>query len=411
MKRLSVYLNGERVGRLEQDDSGLLLFTYDSAWLERKGAIPLSRSLPLRPEAFRGKEARAFFAGILPEETPRKIIASILGISERNDFAMLERIGGECAGAVSFLPEEESLPQSNEPELRELSDDDLARIVEELPRRPLMAGGEGIRLSLAGAQDKLPVVLQNGRICIPLDDTPSTHILKPEPERFPGLAVNELFCLKLAAAAGLSVPHAELLFPGDIPCLLVSRYDRDTDERRHTVRVHQEDFCQALGFPPERKYQQEGGPLLRDCIQLLRDWSTAPVVDIRNLIDGLIFNTLIGNADAHGKNYSLLYSGSQRRLAPFYDLVCTMAWPELSSQLSMKIGHCKTLKEITPGHWQKMAGEAGLGGPMVRERVRVFCEKTIAALDEADPGVRALNPEMTDRIGETVRRQALRLNG
>lgn len=409
MKRLSVCLNGERVGRLEQDDSGLLLFTYDSAWLERKGAIPLSRSLPLRTEAFRGQEARSFFAGILPEETPRKMIASILGISERNDFAMLERIGGECAGAVSLLPEGGSLPQFNEPELRELSDDDLARIVEELPRRPLMAGEEGIRLSLAGAQDKLPVVLQNGRICIPLDDTPSTHILKPEPQRFPGLAVNELFCLKLAAAVGLSVPHAELLFAGDIPCLLVSRYDRDFDERGRTVRIHQEDFCQALGFPPERKYQQEGGPLLRDCIQLLRDWSTAPVVDIRNLIDGLIFNTLIGNADAHGKNYSLLYSSGQRRLAPFYDLVCTMAWPELSSQLSMRIGGCKTLKEITPGHWRKMAEEAGLGAPMVRERVRIFCEKTINALDEADPEVRALNSEMPDRISETVRRQAQRL--
>jgi serine/threonine-protein kinase HipA len=114
-----------------------------------------------------------------------------------------------------------------------------------------------------------------------------------------------------------------------------------------------EDICQALGFPPERKYQQEGGPLLRDCIALLRDWSTAPVLDIRSLIDGLIFNVLIGNADAHGKNFLLLYQGGQRRLAPFYDLVCTMAWPEVSDHLSMKIGGCKTLKEITSVHWQK----------------------------------------------------------
>lgn len=410
MKRLSVYLNGEPVGLLEQDDSGLLSFSYSSAWLERADAIPLSRSLPLQPEAFLGKEARPFFAGVLPEETPRQRIASILGISERNDFAMLERIGGECAGAVSLLPENETLRQSDEPELRELTDDELARVVEELPRRPLLAGDAGVRLSLAGAQDKLPVAVQNGRICIPLDDTPSTHILKPEPERFPGLAANELFCLKLAAAVGLSVPSAEIVIAGQKPCLLVARYDRETDENGLTVRIHQEDFCQALGFPPERKYQQEGGPLLRDCIQLLRDCSTAPVLDIRNLIDGLIFNTLIGNADAHGKNYSLLYSNGQRRLAPFYDLVSTMAWPELSTQFSMKIGRCKTLKEITPGHWTKMAEEAGLGAPMIRERIQSFCEKTVAALDEADSGIRTMNPEMTDRISDTVRHQALRLS-
>jgi serine/threonine-protein kinase HipA len=410
MKSLSVYLNEEQVGLLAQDDSGLLSFSYCSAWLERKDAISLSRSLPLQPGAFRGKEARPFFAGVLPEETPRKMIASILGISERNDFAMLERIGGECAGAVSLLPENETLHRPMEPELRELTDDELIRIVGELPHRPLLAGDAGVRLSLAGAQDKLPVVVQNGRICIPLDDTPSTHILKPEPERFPGLAVNELFCLKLAAAVGLSVPPAEIIIAGQKPCLLVARYDRTKDENGHIVRVHQEDFCQALGFPPERKYQQEGGPLLRDCIQLLRDWSTAPVLDIRNLIDGLIFNTLIGNADAHGKNYSLLYSNGQRRLAPFYDLVCTMAWPELSTQFSMKIGRCKTLKEITPSHWTKMAEESGLGTPMIRERIQSFCEKTVAALDQVDSGVWNLNPEMTDRISETIQRQVLRLS-
>ncbi len=411
MKRLTVYLNREPVGLLTQDDSGLLSFAYNSSWLERADAIPLSRSLPLRPEAFRGKEARPFFAGVLPEEEPRRRIAAILGISERNDFAMLERIGGECAGAVSLLPEGERLHKSTEPGCRELTENDLARIVGELPRRPLMAGSDGIRLSLAGAQDKLPVVVKGRRISIPLDDTPSTHILKPEPERFPGLAANELLCLKLAEAAGLNIPAAEIITAGSKPCLLVARYDRTTDEQGRTVRIHQEDFCQALGLPPERKYQQEGGPLLRDCIQLLRDWSTAPVLDIRGLIDGLIFNTLIGNADAHGKNYSLLYLDRQRRLAPLYDLVSTLAWPELSTRFSMKIGRCKTLKEITPDHWQSMAKETGLSGPMVRERSRVFCEKTVAALNDIELEVRELDPDMTERISAIVRRQALRLNG
>lgn len=195
-------------------------------------------------------------------------------------------------------------------------------------RRPLMAGSEGVRLSLAGAQGKLPLVVREGRVFLPLDDTPSTHILKPEPERFPGLVANELFCLRLAKASGLDVPDAEAGRAGGVPYLLISRYDRVGNSR-----VHQEDVCQALGFPPERKYQQEGGPLLRDGIALLREWSTAPVLDIRSLIDGLIFNVLIGNADAHGKNYSLLYHKGARRLAPFYDLVCTLAWPEVSENL------------------------------------------------------------------------------
>jgi serine/threonine-protein kinase HipA len=157
------------------------------------------------------------------------------------------------------------------------------------------------------------------------------------------------------------------------------------------TRLHQEDFCQALGFPPERKYQQEGGPLLRDCISLLREWSTVPVLDIRDFVDGLIFNVLIGNADAHGKNYSMLYKGASRRLAPFYDLVCTLAWPELSKNLSMKIGKGKSLDEIEPIHFQKMATENDLGWPMLRERMERLCQKVLEVLSE-----RNLQSETTD---------------
>jgi len=408
MKRLIVYLNGVRAGVLDQDDSGLISFAYDLAWLEQADSIPLSRSLPLQQEAFRGKQARPFFAGILPEEDPRKAIASILGISERNDFAMLERIGGECAGAVCLLPEGERPHRAEDPVSRELNPVELGAVIEELPRRPLMAGTEGVRISLAGAQGKLPLVVRDGRFFLPLDDTPSTHILKPEPARFPGLVANELFCLRLAEASGLNVPPAKAGLANGIPYLLVSRYDRIDDAGRN-LRIHQEDICQALGFPPERKYQQEGGPLLRDCVALLRDWSTAPVLDIRSLIDGLIFNVLIGNADAHGKNYSLLYQNGQRRLAPFYDLVCTMAWPEVSDHLSMKIGGCKTLKEITSGHWQKMAKETGLGWPMIRERIGTFCDQVTANLEPVSSVLGGLDSAMIENVVEVVHQQIFRL--
>jgi serine/threonine-protein kinase HipA len=382
MKTLVVFLNEERVGKLEQDESGLLRFTYGPEWLARDNATPLSRMLPLAPETYEGKRARSFFAGILPEEAPRARIAEILGISERNDFAMLERIGGECAGAISLLPEGMPPPQI-ENQLRTLDEKDLEAIIYELPRRPLLAGEEGLRLSLAGAQNKLPVIVDGDSISLPLGNTPSTHIIKPEPDHFPGLAANEVFCMRLAGALGLNVPEVTIRTIGDKPCTIIARYDRiRSAEFGRTVRLHQEDFCQALGHPPEHKYQQEGGPLVRDCVALLREWSTTPVLDIRAFIDGLIFNMLIGNADAHGKNYSMIYRPGERRLAPFYDLVATITWPELSARLAMNIGNGKNVNDVNPAHFRHMAEEAALGWPMVRERIETLSEKMIDTLEE-----------------------------
>ncbi|NLN00678.1 MAG: type II toxin-antitoxin system HipA family toxin [Lentisphaerae bacterium] len=406
MKRLIVYLNGERVGSLTEDDSGLIEFRYAPEWTGRSDAIPLSRSLPLQGGTFRGKHARPFFAGILPDEEPRKLIAAILGISERNDFAMLERIGGECAGAVSLLPEDAPAPVMGETRVRELSERELEEIVTELPRRPLMAGREGLRLSLAGAQSKLPVMIRNAAIALPLGNTPSTHIIKPEPERFPGLVANEVLCMMLARAVGLNVPPVTVRSVGNRPCIVVQRYDRAIDANGMVTRVHQEDFCQALGFPPERKYQQEGGPLIRDCIGLLREWSTVAALDIRDFLDGLIFNVLIGNADAHGKNYSILYRKTERRLAPFYDLVCTLAWPELSKTPAMKIGKSESIETITPAHWQKMAGESRVGWPMLRERIAGLCGKCVDALQD-EAVLNAVNdPVMAERVAGIIQERA-----
>ena len=402
MKRLDVYLGGVRVGVLEEAGAGALRFTYAPEWLARSGGVPLSRMLPLRPEPFKGGRVRAFFGGILPEEEPRRKIASILGISEKNDFAMLERIGGECAGAVCLLPEGASLPPfCADWRLRRLSDRELAAIVAGLPRRPLMAGEKGVRLSLAGAQDKLPVVVDEDGISLPIEDSPSSHILKPEPERFPGLVANELFCMKLAKEVGLRVPEVSARMIGGIPCLIVERYDRKVGTDGPPERIHQEDFCQALGFPPERKYQQEGGPVLEACIGLLREWSSAPVLDIRDFVDGVIFNVLIGNADAHAKNFSMLYQGASRRLAPFYDLVCTRAWPELSGVLAMRIGNARFLNEVTPDHFRQMARKAELGWPMVRERIGSLCEQVAGALEHAVGGGWRGN-EMVGGVAELI---------
>jgi serine/threonine-protein kinase HipA len=406
MKRLIVYLNAERVGTLDQDDSGLLIFLYEEAWLGRADATPLSRALPLQGEPFRGKYARAFFAGILPDEEPRRQIASVLGISERNDFAMLERIGGECAGAVSLLPEDAPPPAAHDDRVRELSDAELADVVAELPHRPLLAGREGVRLSLAGSQDKLPVVVHGEAIALPVGATQSTHILKPEPKRFPGLVTVETFCMTLARSAGLDAPTTTVRLVGDTPCILVERYDRRTASDGRVERIHQEDFCQAMGYPPERKYQQEGGPLVRDCVEMLREWSTAPVLDVRDFVDALIFNMVIGNADAHGKNYSLLYVGGGRRLAPLYDLVSTLVWPELSKVPAMKIGASESIETIASAHWKKTSTEARLGWPMVRERIAGLCRRTIEALSNADLRSASIDRATGDRVSTIVESRA-----
>jgi len=409
MNSLIVYLHGERTGLLEQEDGEPLRFNYDSAWLAKPDAIPLSRSLPLQPEAFSAEKTRPFFAGLLPEEESRNLVAKILGISAANDFAMLERIGGECAGAVQLLPAETdaTAPPAGPP--RELSASELEHVVAELPRRPLLAGRDGLRLSLAGAQDKLPVLIRDGRTYLPLDDTPSSHILKPEPARFSGLAANEWFALALARAVGLDAPAAEFRIIGETPCLLVARYDRRAGADSRFRRIHQEDFCQALGFPPERKYQAENGPTLRQCFELLRTWSTVPARDVPAFIDGLIFNVLIGNADAHAKNFSLLYVDGERRLAPFYDLVSTLAWPELTAKPAMKIGHADSIDVFAPAEWKILARETGLAWPLLRERLFLSARAVQERLDSVLAQALAPASATVRPLGETFRARARRM--
>jgi len=412
MTSLIVHLHGRRAGVLE-DDGRRMIFRYDPAWLADAEALPLSRQLPLQSEPFEGQRVNVFFSGLLPEADARDQIARNLGISANNDFAMLERIGGECAGAITLLPEEQAgaLPSNND--LRWLSEEEAAGIIKQLPQRPLLAGEQGLRLSLAGAQVKLPVVIEMSssgaiRMALPLGDTPSTHIIKPEPLRFPGLAENEAWCMALARHLGLNAADVWQERIGDVPCLIAKRYDRASPTSDAMVqRLHQEDFCQALGYPSSRKYQQEGGPSLRECFQLIRDWSTTPVLDIRHMLDAVIFAVMIGNADAHGKNHSFLYSGESRRMAPLYDQVCTMMWPELSSMLSMKVGTASRIEEVSPEHFKQLCDQAKLGWPMVRERIGELCRR----MHEATRDPSAL-PELQNQIvRDVVTRRVERMLG
>lgn len=376
-RTLNVWYDRDLVGRLIQDDGGQMTFQYDASWCGRDEPVALSRSLPVRKEPFTQRECRGFFGGILPEEGNRKIIARILGISARNDFAMLEQIGGECAGAISFLPEDEGLSEDDN-SYRELTDDELSEILHELPRRPLMAGEHGIRLSLAGAQDKIAVRRDEGKISIPRGTAPSSHVLKPAIDTYEGVVFNEALCMALADACGLNTAPVEIGNVKGIDYMLSERFDRIRNEDGSIRRLHQEDFCQALGIPSEIKYQSEGGPSLTDCFVLIRDASSVPALDLIALLDAVIFNLLIGNHDAHAKNFSLLYLPDRSlRFAPLYDLVSTVYYHELTDRMAMKIGKQPKSALVYPKDIARFAVKAGLGAAQVHARIPAIADRML----------------------------------
>lgn len=382
MRELSVWLGAERVGTLEQDAGRRLSFRYDPAWLARGQAQQLSLSLPVRAEPFSDEAARCFFSNLLPEAGLREAVARRLGISVGNDFALLEALGGECAGAVSLLPpgSEPSAGGSYE----ELGEEELQRTIEELPRRPLLAGERGMRLSLAGAQGKLPVFMEGERVFLPRGSLASTHILKPEIPGVEGSVRNEAFCMALAGRMGLPVPPSRIR-QGRLPVYVVERYDRLRGPDGAVIRLHQEDLCQALGRPPEVKYEGEGGPGLAECFALLASQSTRPALDRRALLRWTIFNVLVHNADAHAKNVSLLLGPGSVSLAPSYDLLCTAVYPDLSEKLAMRIGGENRPAWLRRRHWERFAREVEIGPRLVLDTLAEMA----ATIPEAAAGIAA----------------------
>ena len=384
IKSLAVWWDGARVGLLRIDENGDLEFSYDPEWVEDAAQPAVSISLPKRLEPFNRRETRPFFAGLLPEEAQRDAVAHALGVSRANDFRLLERLGGDVAGALTLWPEGElPLEPQGLTATEPLTDEGLLAVLARLPAHPMLAGEAGLRLSLAGAQQKLPVVLVNGRVALPAPGQPSTHILKPAIERLPGTTENEALAMRLAAALGLQVAPVEPRRTGERTYLLVERYDRDVGADGSIRRLHQEDFCQALGVAPERKYASEGGPIFRDGFDLIRRACAAPAPAVLRLIDAAIFNVLVGNADAHGKNYSLLHLAGGADFAPLYDLLCTAAYPDLHAKLAMKVGKRSTLEEFTPDTWDDFAKEIGVGAPFVRRRAAALASLSLERLGAA----------------------------
>ena len=304
MESLDVYLNDRKVGRLD-DENGSLSFAYDAGYLADGVREPLSHALPLRREPYSHVSVEPVLSNLLPDDIIRTRLGEILQIPRENTFAFLKAIGGDCAGAVAFFPSGRTPAADTAGEFRELSDDEAGAVLDNLEKRPLDIGEEGLRISGAGAQDKLIACIRDGRVLLPLNGTPSTHIIKTEIRNYPGSVENEWYSMSLAAACGLSVAESGIVVIGGRRRFVSTRYDRMQADGR-VKRLHQEDFCQMLGIDPKRKYETLGGPGIVASFRLLRDLSVS-AADTLEFIDRLIFNFLVGNGDAHGKNFSVLY--------------------------------------------------------------------------------------------------------
>lgn len=414
--RLIVLLSGEPVGVLTSSGDGRGTIEYLPEVVERSPDLPLlSLSLPVRREPYSAGETNPFLDGLLPEGAVRSALARRWRLAENDVFGLLAIAGRDCAGAVAFVPEEKVTAGEGE-SVRWLDESELEQLLDELPIRPLGDEPEqGIRISLAGAQEKLVVVIgQDGRVGLPRGDTPSTHILKPSPSlrtrggrpAFPNLVVNEAFCLTLARRCGIEAAAPALRRVGTEEILVVERFDRRTEGGR-VLRLHQEDVCQALGIDPQRKYQADGGPSAADVIRLLRTRSARAAEDVLAFIDRLVLAITIGNADAHAKNCSLLLEHGAVRLAPAYDLICTAVYPGISSTLAMAIGDQYQADQVTPRHWAQLLAECDLDTMALRRRMARLAE---ALAREAGPVAqdlrdRGANGEILDAIAATIQRR------
>jgi serine/threonine-protein kinase HipA len=378
---LEVYLGGAKAGTLRQDAAGALSYAYEPGYIAGREPRAISFSMPLQEAPYTDRVARPFFSGLLPDEGARQRLAGALGISAGNAFGLLEVIGGECAGALSLYPAGQMPPPPNDGGVEVLSPERLAEILGKLRERPLLGGEEGVRLSLAGAQDKLAVCVEGETIGLAKGGRPTTHILKASIQALDGSVENELFCLRLAARLKLPAPRVDMRRSGTIPFLLVERYDRLQHNDGTISRLHQEDFCQALSVPPELKYEEEGGPGVERSLDLIDRAAARPAADRLSFIRMLIFHYLVGNADAHGKNYALLYRGKAPDLAPLYDVVCTAAYPRLAKKLAMAIGGRSVADTIQLKHWLTLVPDTRAAQRLL---VRDMTELAARIGDEAD---------------------------
>lgn len=340
-------------------------FVYDVDWLSAHDAYPLSLSLPLGEERFSARKVRPYFEGLLPEGRARAAVAREIRVSASSYAKILASLGWECIGAVVLKGDEPEPEEAYE----ELDDAQLETMASTLASRASWVN-ETTRFSLTGGQPKAALFRdREGRWKRSIGSAPSTHILKPTHAKYSDAAVNEAVCALAASNLGLNVPEIEIV-PTEIPMVCTERFDRIIDatsrcigEDRAPHRLHQEDFAQAMGVVSEHKYEEKGRRSYTVRIaETIRLYSSDPLADLQEFWRGLVFNFIIGNCDAHLKNYALLRSADWKnlRLAPFYDLLGTSYYEGLSTELAMRIGGVAKLEKIDSEAFERQAQDMGL---------------------------------------------------
>lgn len=417
MSALDAYWNDCLVGFLRQKDTGEMSFQYADQWLQGRNPMPISQSLPLRTESFSERLCMPFFSGLLPDsQATRKRLGDIFEVSSDNDFELLANLGRDCAGAIVFSRHNAPL-SDRAPWLELLSDKRLAQLIDDLPRRPLFAEEDEVMLSLAGVHDKAALFIDDdGNIHLPHQGYPSSHILKIDIDGLPDSIRTEHFCLSVAREMKIRAPRSKIRVVDGKPFMLVGRYDRVVAQHvggARLRRLHQEDFCQALGVLPRLKYEKEGGPNLQQMFDLLRRVATVPAKDIQQLASYVIFNFLIGNPDSHAKNYSLVYRESAdgsvtTSLSPLYDINNAAAFrsyfKEQRPRIAQAIGGERNPTKLTLDHWQKFAKDAGISWPGVRKLLMSMAADMPAAVRaqrEAMRGTEA-DSEVLDLVVDDV---------
>ena len=412
--RVNVWQDGDLIGFLRYDRHNRMQFSYAQRRRTDPLSRPISHSLPLGHRYSPTDRCRPYFEGLLPEGVRRSRAATALGASPDDTIRLLGALGAEVAGALTLLPARKD-PVGDRPgrAILPLSKDELARILDAIQERSFLVVGEDrLRLSLAGTRSKLPVVLVDGRPALPADGQVTTHVLKPAIPDLEWTTENEAYSMRLAARVGLEVAPVRTGVAEGRKYLIIERYDREEVDDGSVRRLHQEDFCQALGVLPEDRYASNGAPGFARCFDLIRETCTFPAIGVLKLLDAAIFQVIIGNADAHAGSYSLLWrQNGELALAPLRDLMSTVSYPELRARFVMEIAGRGTLEEMRAGDWGRFAKRCGLGAPFVRRRVAELCDKAMwmsdpVAAELASPG---LSEEALARLAGLVKGRAQRL--
>jgi serine/threonine-protein kinase HipA len=426
---LRVLLNNRLVGDLHKAASGAIEFRYDPSWLGWEHALPVSLSLPLREDAFRGEAVTAVFDNLLPDsDALRRRVAEKVGAAGTDAYSLLAAIGRDCVGALQFIAADDDHDDDRHGDGHTLSgdvvdDEAIEKLLKGLAQAPLgLTRDDDFRISVAGAQEKTALLHHDGKWLKPHGTTPTTHIFKTQIGELPnGIDLsnsveNEYYCLRLAAAFGMPVNHAEIATFGNTTALVIARFDRRWTKDGRLLRLPQEDCCQALSVPPTRKYQNDGGPGMVQLLNLLKG-SDTPAEDQATLLKAQLFFWLIGATDGHAKNFSIfLAPGGRYHLTPLYDVLT--AQPSLDTgqiqrkqmKLAMSVGtknHYR-IAEVQGRHFVQTGEAAGVPKKLVQDSIEQVASTIETALAKIEGELPKGFPEEIHNSVKTAALQRLR---